>query len=125
MASDRIYDLQRRGCLAGQDGAREVVTVSRLLRRRLGRWLTAALFGRSVADLGRGEFWPPGFGLPCPAATAVETVPTPLARRLRVGELSDAELRIADYTELAIDHNSAYSSPELMRFAVDWLKAAR
>ncbi len=99
--------------------------VPRLLRRRLGGWLTAALFGRSVADLGRGEFWPPGFALPCPSATAVEIVPTPLARRLGVAELSDADLGIADYTELAIDHNSAYSSPELMRFAVEWLQAAR
>jgi hypothetical protein len=97
--------------------------VPRLLRRRLGAWPAAAMFGRAVADLGRGEYWPPGFGLRCPHATAVETVPTPLAHWLRVGELDDEALRIADYTERAIDHNSAYSSPELMQFATNWLRA--
>jgi hypothetical protein len=97
--------------------------VPRLLRRRLRAWPTAALFGRAVADLGHGEFWPPGFSLPCPHTTVVETVPTPLARWLRIRELSDDELGIAGYSELPIDHNSAYGSPELMQFVTDWLKA--
>jgi hypothetical protein len=97
--------------------------ISRLLRRRIGAWPTAALFGRGVADLGRGEFWPRGFQLSCPHRTLVETVPTRLARGLRIAALSDAELNIANYTEMAIDHNSAYQSRELMRAVTDWLKA--
>ena len=99
--------------------------VPRLLRRRLGGWPTAALFGRAVADLGRGEFWPPGFTLPSPYTTVVETVPTPLARWLRIAEIGDADLGIAGYTELPVDHNSAYGSRELMQFATEWLQGGR
>jgi len=80
------------------------------------------LFGRSMADLGRPPFWPPGFSLPCPRLTLVETLPTRHAAFLRVARLTDADLGIADYKEVAIDHIAAYRSASLFHLAVDWLK---
>ncbi len=97
--------------------------VPRLLRRKLGRWGTTLVASRAVAELGTEEFWPYDFQLPCPQRILVETVPTPLARWLGVDCLSDDELKIVDYKEMAIDHNSAYHSRELMKEVTEWLKA--
>ncbi len=98
--------------------------VPRALRARFGAWGAALLFGKSVADLGRGRFWPPGFQLRCPALTLVETRPSRAAAVLRVSPLSDAALEIATYTELPIDHDIAYHSPSLMQAATEWLKGS-
>jgi hypothetical protein len=96
--------------------------IPRALRAWFGAMGSALLFGKSVADLGRGRFWPAGFQLPYPELTLVETEPSRLAVRLRVSPLSDEELQITSYRELAIDHDVAYHSPALMKIATDWLK---
>lgn len=98
--------------------------VPRTLRARFGAWGAALLFGKSVADLGRERFWPPGFQLRCPALTIVETRPSRLAISLRVSPLSDAALGITTYTEMPIDHDIAYHSPSLMKAATEWLRVS-
>ncbi len=97
--------------------------VPRVLRKAFGQWGAALLFGKAVADLGRGELWPPGFQVACPTLVLVETRPTPLASRLKVSPLTDEVLHITAYRELPIDHEFAYHSPLLMRTAASWLRS--
>ncbi len=99
--------------------------VARALRARFGAWGSALLFGKSVADLGREGFWPPGFQPRCPALTIVETRPSRQAAVLKVAPLSDVALGIAAYTELPINHDIAYHSRSLMQTATQWLRQPR
>ena len=97
--------------------------IPRLLRRRLG-WLgTGLLWGHSIADLGTSSFWPGDFRLGCPHLALVETRPSQLAIRLKAAPLSDAELGIYAYQEVAVNHDVAYHSRLLMKAATEWLKA--
>lgn len=97
--------------------------IPRLLRKRFG-WVGAALlWGRSIADLGTANFWPGDFQLGCPHLTLVETRPSQLALRLKVAPLSDVELGIDSYRDVAVDHDAAYHSRRLMTAATEWLKA--
>jgi len=97
--------------------------VPRRLRTRLGGIATAVAWGRAVADLGAGSFWPRGFQMACPQLTLVETHPSRLAERLGVAPLDDEALGIADYRDLRIDHDAAYHSRLLMRTATEWLRS--
>jgi hypothetical protein len=97
--------------------------IPRLLRRRFGWIGVGALWGRSIADLGAPSFWPRDFQLGCPQLTLVETRPSQLALRLKVAPLSDLELGIRSYQEVAVDHDVAYHSRRLMKAATEWLRA--
>jgi len=80
------------------------------------------LFGKAIADLGARPFWPAGFKPSCPVLTLVETLPSRRAEQLKVRPLSDAELGISEYREVAVDHDGAYHSRALMTAAVSWLR---
>lgn len=95
--------------------------VVRWLRSRLTRWGTALLLGRAVADLGEPPFWPAGFQLACPHLILLETGRSRAAVRLRVAPLSDAEMGISGYKEVAIDHDAAYDSALLIELVTHWL----
>jgi len=97
--------------------------VPRRLCQLLSRGGARLLFGRGVADLGRPPFWPPGFSLPCPHLTLVETRPTRLARWLQVRWLTDTDLGLSTFKEVAINHHAAYQSPWLINLATDWLRS--
>jgi hypothetical protein len=96
--------------------------VPRALEHRFGYLLTALLFGRAVADMGRGPLLPKGFSPSCPVLTLLETRPTRLAERLHLQPLGDSDLGLTGALEMDIDHDRAYDSPALLTSVVEFLK---
>jgi hypothetical protein len=97
--------------------------VPRALRRRFRYPLTSLLFGRAVADLGKAPFWPRDWSPSIPTLTLIESRPTRIAERLQVRRLTNLDLGIEEGTEVAVDHDHAYFSLDLMKTAVNWLKS--
>ena len=93
------------------------------LRHRFGYTLTALLFGKAIADLGRPPLWPESFSPPVPTLALIEMRATHAAKRLGVKALDDRELGLDGGVEMPVDHDQAYFSTTLMKAAVEFLQS--